>query len=90
MQLEELKVITPVFLSQYYLKVKTICFCFVGFVAVFQAPLWATSERQLILAHSLSKRCASNISAVCFCSAAPICVPELTSWMQFVFYKLAL
>lgn len=39
MQNEERIVITTVFLSQYFLKVKTICFCFVGFVATFKAPL---------------------------------------------------
>lgn len=39
MQNEERIVITKVFLSQYFLKVKTICFCFVGFVATFKAPL---------------------------------------------------
>lgn len=72
--------LTPVFFCQYFLKVKTICLCFVGFEAVLKPH----SRQPVKVSRSglagQVKGMPSTISA---------CVPGLTSWMQFVFHKLA-
>lgn len=64
MQNEERIVITTVFLSQYFLKVKTICFCFVGFVAIFKAPLGQPVQIRWCWPAGWVNGAVSNISAV--------------------------
>lgn len=70
-QIEELIVITPDFLSQYFLKSRQFALVLLGLLLCFKTPLWATGERLLILARWPSQRCASNISAALL---PPVCL----------------